>query len=137
MSLESQGNPGTVVIGTVMGLSLSIGGGLLSEVQPSPTPMSLPWEQARLFAEVMERVKRDYVEPLDDAELLESAIRGMVNDLDAHSQYLDADEYRDIRISTTGSYTGVGVEVGEIDGAIKVITPITGSPAAALRYSQR
>lgn len=118
-----------VVIGTVMGLSLSLGGGLLS---PSPTPDEdeLAWEQARLFAEVMERVKRDYVEPLDDAELLESAIRGMVNDLDAHSQYLDADEYRDIRISTTGSYTGVGVEVGEIEGAIKVITPITGSPAA-------
>lgn len=118
-----------VVIGTVMGLSLSIGGGLLSETR-SPDAEELAWEQARLFAEVMERVKRDYVEPLDDSELLESAIRGMVNDLDPHSQYLDADEYRDIRISTTGSYTGIGVEVGEIDGAIKVITPITGSPAA-------
>ena len=118
-----------LVIGTVMGLSLSIGGGLLSGTQ-QPDEDELAWEQARLFAEVMERVKRDYVEPLDDAALLESAIRGMVNDLDAHSQYLDADEYRDIRISTTGSYTGVGVEVGEIDGAIKVITPITGSPAA-------
>ena len=46
-----------------------------------------------------------------DAELMESAIRGMVRDLDAHSQYLDADEYRDIRVSTTGSYTGIGVEV--------------------------
>ena len=118
-----------VVIGTVMGLSLSIGGGLLSETR-SPDAEELAWEQARLFAEVMERVKRDYVEALDDSELLESAIRGMVNDLDPHSQYLDADEYRDIRISTTGSYTGIGVEVGEIDGAIKVITPITGSPAA-------
>jgi carboxyl-terminal processing protease len=118
-----------VVIGTVMGLSLSIGGGLLSGTQ-SPDAEELAWEQARLFAEVMERVKRDYVEPLEDGELLESAIRGMVNDLDAHSQYLDADEYRAIRISTTGSYTGVGVEIDEIDGAIKVITPITGSPAA-------
>ena len=118
-----------VVIGTVMGLSLSIGGGLLSGAE-APDEEALAWEQARLFAEVMERVKRDYVEPLDDSELLESAIRGMVNDLDAHSQYLDAEEYRDIRISTTGSYTGVGVEVGEIDGSIKVITPITGSPAA-------
>jgi len=54
----------------------------------------------------------------------------MVADLDAHSQYLDADEYRDIRISTTGSYTGVGIEVGQIDGEIRVITPIAGSPAA-------
>jgi carboxyl-terminal processing protease len=118
-----------VVIGTVMGLSLSIGGGLLSGSSSSDAE-ELTWEQARLFAEVMERVKRDYVEPLDDRELLESAIRGMVNDLDAHSQYLDAEEYRDIRISTTGSYSGVGVEVGEIDGVITVITPIAGSPAA-------
>ena len=118
-----------VVIGTVMGLSLSIGGGLLSN-QRAPEKEELAWENARLFAEVMERVKRDYVEPLDDSELLESAIRGMVSDLDAHSQYLDADEYRDIRISTTGSYTGVGVEVTDMDGIITVVTPITGSPAA-------
>jgi carboxyl-terminal processing protease len=54
----------------------------------------------------------------------------MVSDLDAHSQYLDAGEYRDIRISTTGSYTGVGIEVAEVDGVIRVITPIAGSPAA-------
>lgn len=118
-----------VVIGLIMGLSLSIGGGLLN-APPAPDREELAWEQARLFAEVMERVKSDYVEPLDDSELLESAIRGMVADLDAHSQYLDADEYRDIRISTTGSYTGVGIEVGEIDGEIRVITPIVGSPAA-------
>ena len=63
-----------VVIGTVMGLSLSLGGGLLSGSQ-APDEEELAWEQARLFAEVMERVKRDYVEPLDDAVLLESAIR--------------------------------------------------------------
>ena len=118
-----------VVIGLIMGFSLSIGGGLLN-APPVPDREELAWEQARLFAEVMERVKSDYVEPLDDSELLESAIRGMVADLDAHSQYLDADEYRDIRISTTGSYTGVGIEVGEIDGEIRVITPIVGSPAA-------
>ncbi|MDX1507998.1 MAG: S41 family peptidase [Woeseiaceae bacterium] len=118
-----------VVIGTVMGLSLSIGGGLLSS-PPAPSDDELAWEQARLFAEVMERVKRDYVEPIDDAELLEAAIRGMVQDLDAHSQYLDAEEYRDIRISTTGSYTGVGIEVTQADGNITVIAPFAGSPAA-------
>ena len=118
-----------LVVGTVMGLSLSLGGGLLAARQ-APEPEDLAWEQARLFAEVMERVKQDYVEPLDDAVLLESAIRGMVADLDAHSQYLDAEEYRDIRISTTGSYTGIGVEVGEVDGTIRVITPIAESPAA-------
>ncbi len=117
------------VIGIVMGLSLSFGGGLLSHEAP-PSNEDLAWEQAQLFAEVLERVKRDYVEPIDDAALLESAIRGMVSDLDPHSEYLDASEYRDIRISTTGSYTGVGIEVAEIDDAIRVISPVAGSPAA-------
>jgi carboxyl-terminal processing protease len=118
-----------IVIGVVMGLSLSIGGGLLSN-EPRPTNEELAWEQAQLFAEVLERVKRDYVEPIDDAALLESAIRGMVSDLDPHSEYLDAGEYRDIRNSTTGSYTGIGIEVAEIDSAIRVISPMAGSPAA-------
>jgi len=118
-----------VVIGLVLGFSLSVGGGLIGESR-QPDKEELAWEQARLFAEVLERVKRDYVEPIDDAELLESAIRGMVSDLDAHSQYLDANEYRDIRISTTGSYTGIGIEVSEVGGAVTVVTPIAGSPAA-------
>jgi len=118
-----------VVIGLVMGFSLSVGGGLIGNGR-APDKEELAWEQARLFAEVLERVKRDYVEPIDDAELLESAIRGMVSDLDAHSQYLDAGEYRDIRISTTGSYTGIGIEVDEVGGNVMVITPIAGSPAA-------
>ena len=118
-----------VVVGVVLGFSLSIGGGLIGG-SPSLDKEELAWEQARLFAEVLERVKRDYVEPIDDAVLLESAIRGMVSDLDAHSQYLDASEYRDIRISTTGSYTGIGIEVSEVDGAVTVVTPIAGSPAA-------
>jgi len=118
-----------VVIGVVMGLSLSIGGGLLSNSKPA-TKEELAWEQAQLFAEVLAHVKRDYLEPVDDATLLESAIRGMVGDLDSHSEYLDASEYRDIRIGTAGSYTGVGIEVAEIDSAIRVISPIAGSPAA-------
>lgn len=118
-----------VVIGVVMGLGLSYGGGQLGNEKPL-SKQELAWEQAQLFAEVLDRVKREYVEPIDDAALLESAIRGMVGDLDAHSEYLDASEYRDIRISTTGSYTGVGIEVAEIDGGVRVISPIAGSPAA-------
>lgn len=118
-----------VVIGVVMGLSLSLSGKLVS-VEPTLDEEQLAWEQARLFAEVMELVKQDYVEPIDDADLLESAVRGMVSGLDPHSAYLDAEEYREIRISTTGSYTGVGVEIGEVDGVIRVISPLAGSPAA-------
>jgi len=118
-----------LVIGTIMGLGLSFGGGMLAD-RRQPDKEELAWQQSRLFAEVMERVRRDYVESIDESVLLESAIRGMVADLDAHSQFLDADEYNEIRISTTGSYTGVGIEVSEVDGEIRVITPIVGSPAA-------
>lgn len=118
-----------IVIGVVMGLSLSIGGGLLNRERPV-TQQQLSREQAELFAEVFAHVKREYVEPVDDVKLLESAIRGMVSDLDAHSEYLDADEYRDIRSSATGIYTGVGIEVAGIDDTIRVILPIVGSPAA-------
>ena len=118
-----------VVVGTVMGLSLSFSGGLLAN-RPTAEEHDRAMEQALLFAEVMERVKREYVEPVDDSVLLDAAIRGMVSDLDAHSEFLDADEYRDIRISTTGSYTGIGVEVAEQEGALMVISPMAGSPAA-------
>lgn len=118
-----------ICIGTVMGLSLSIASGVLQQ-RATPDKEDLAWEQAQLFAEVMQRVKSDYVEPLDDAELMESAIRGMVQDLDAHSEFLDASEYRDIRASTSGSYTGIGIEVAEINGTVRVISPIAGSPAA-------
>jgi carboxyl-terminal processing protease len=112
-----------------MGFGLSYGGGQLGNEKPL-SKQELAWEQAQLFAEVLDRVKREYVEPIGDAELLESAIRGMVGDLDPHSEYLDASEYRDIRTSTTGSYTGVGIEVAEVDGELRVISPIAGSPAA-------
>ena len=71
-----------VVVGTVMGVSLSMSGGLL-QYRPPVDNDDRALEQAQLFAEVMQRVKREYVEPLDDAELLDAAIRGMVADLDA------------------------------------------------------
>jgi len=118
-----------VVVGTVLGLSLSVSGGLMALGQPAGNDDRM-LEQARQIAEIMQRVKREYVEPLDDERLLNAALHGMMADLDAHSQFLDADEYRDIRVSTTGSYTGIGVEVSEQDGVITVITPMPGSPAA-------
>ncbi len=129
MSLKTRGIL-VVVIGTVMGLSLSLGGGLLSERErDKPKSSELTRQQARLFAEVMQRVKQDYVDPLDDSVLLESAIRGMVSDLDNHSQYLDAEQYKDIRISTSGSYSGVGLEVSTEGGLVTVVAPIDGTPA--------
>jgi len=79
-----------VVVGTVMGLSLSLSGRLMAN-RALPDNDDLALQQARQIAEVMQRVKRNYVEPVGDKELLENAIRGMVSDLDPHSQYLDAE----------------------------------------------
>lgn len=117
-----------VVIGTILGVSLSVGGGLINKLERGSSH-DLPWDEARLLAEVMERVKRDYVEPIDANVLLENAIRGMVADLDRHSAFLDADEYQDIRVSTSGKYTGVGLEISVVAGATLVIAPIDGTPA--------
>jgi carboxyl-terminal processing protease len=75
-------------------------------------------------------VRQDYVDNIDDHALMESAIRGMVSALDPHSAFLDSDEYDEIRISTTGAYSGVGIEVTMEDGAVRVVAPIDGTPAA-------
>lgn len=117
-----------VVIGTVLSVGLSLGGGFLTE-RKSRSAGNLAADQRQLLAEVMERVKRDYVEPIDDTALLEAAIRGMVGDLDPHSAFLDAGEYQDIRASTSGRYSGVGIEVSSAHGAVTVIAPIDGTPA--------
>lgn len=117
-----------ISIGVVMGLSLSLGGIVLAEREARDNH-TLPIAQARLFAEVMERVKREYVDAVDDEQLIESAIRGMVSDLDPHSAFLDPDEYREIRINTSGNYTGVGLEVNIEDGKVIIVSPIDDTPA--------
>jgi len=116
-----------LVIGIILGVGMSIGSGVLADRELASE--SLPWEEARLLAEVLERVRQDYVEPVDDEVLIESAVRGMVTDLDPHSQFLDSDEYDEIRISTTGNYSGVGLEVDISDGTVSVVSPIEGAPA--------
>ena len=127
MSLKFRGLL-AVSIGLVLGLTLSLGSVVLADRDVKSTS-SLPWDEARLLAEVLERVKRDYVDDVDDARLIEAAIRGMVADLDPHSAYLDPDEYEEIRVSTTGNYSGVGLEVSVEEDRVVVITPIEGSPA--------
>lgn len=117
-----------LVIGTILGLSLSLGGDVVAN-RDAAGSKELAWEDTRLIAEVMQRVRRDYVEPIDDKELMDRAIRGMVSGLDRHSEFLDAQEYREIRNSTRGRYSGVGLEVSTREGAILVISPIDDTPA--------
>ena len=127
MSLKTRGIL-VLVIGTILGLSLSLGGDVVANRDASGS-MELTSEQTRLIAEVMQRVRRDYVEPIGDKELMDSAVRGMISALDRHSEFLNAEEYREIRNSTRGRYSGVGLEVSTQEGAILVISPIDDTPA--------
>jgi carboxyl-terminal processing protease len=119
-----------LIAGAIFGFSGAIAGDVLAERRPDPQAQpALPWEQARLFAEVYERIKREYVEDVEDGALMEKAVRGMVAALDPHSAFLDSEEFEEIRLSTMGSYPGVGIEVVAEDSAVKVLRPIEGSPA--------
>ena len=91
----------------------------------------LPWEEVRQLADVMELVKEQYVQPVDDKTLLRGAIRGMLGNLDPHSDFLDNTEFSDMQDLTSGEYNGIGIDIGVDDGGnIIVVTPIDGSPAA-------
>lgn len=99
-------------------------------VQEQSAAAPLPLNELRTFVEVMERIRTAYVEPVDDATLLESAIRGMLNGLDPHSAYLEPEAFRGLQDATSGEFGGLGIEVGQEDGFIKVISPIDDTPAA-------
>ena len=90
---------------------------------------TLPLDELRTFTEVFAKVKNDYVESVDDRQLLENAIRGMLEGLDPHSAYLDKEAYTELQEGTTGEFGGLGIEVGMEDGFIKVISPIDDTPA--------
>ena len=90
---------------------------------------SIPLEDIRLFAEIFAKIKSDYVEQIDDKELLENAIRGMLGGLDPHSSYMDAESYANLKEGTAGEFGGLGIEVGMEDGLIKVVSPIDDTPA--------
>ncbi len=89
----------------------------------------VPLDELRVFADIFERVKQDYVEPVDDRQLLIYAIRGMLGGLDPHSAFLDAEELSALQEGTSGEFGGLGIEVGTEDGLIKVIAPIDDTPA--------
>jgi carboxyl-terminal processing protease len=83
-----------------------------------------------LFGDVFERVRADYVESPDDANLIESAINGMLAGLDPHSSYLSPKNFKDMQVQTSGKFGGLGIEVTMEEGVIKVVSPIDDTPAA-------
>jgi carboxyl-terminal processing protease len=88
------------------------------------------YRQFDLFSEAFETVRTKYVRPVDEGELIDAAIEGMVSSLDPHSSYFTAKEYADFQVSATGKFGGVGIEVSAEDGLIKVVSPIDDTPAA-------
>lgn len=87
------------------------------------------YEQLELFGDIFERVRQEYVEEVDEKALIENAIDGMLRSLDPHSSFLSADDAADMRIQTRGSFGGLGIEVTQEDGWVKVVSPIDDTPA--------
>ena len=118
-------------------IALVIGSPMVFAAQPVAQPAAaasakapLPLEELRTFAEVMDRIKAAYVEPVDDKTLLENAIKGMLSNLDPHSAYLGPEDFAELQESTSGEFGGLGIEVGSEDGNIKIVSPIDDTPAS-------
>ena len=119
-----------LLVGSVLGLAASVGSYLLHEQDTRETAgASVSREQVRVLAEVIERIREEYVDALDDELLIDNALQGMLEELDDHSRFLGEDDYEDIRISTTGQYTGVGLDISLEDGEVRVVAPLDDTPA--------
>jgi carboxyl-terminal processing protease len=127
-----------VTLGGVVGFGLSLGPTVkadrdISQANVRATRAArVPVEtnDERLLSEVLQRVRHDYVEDISDQELIDAAIHGIMSKLDPHSTYLDTQQFDEIRISTSGEYSGVGIEVALEKGHVKVVKPIEDAPAA-------
>ncbi|MGH8769750.1 MAG: S41 family peptidase [Burkholderiales bacterium] len=115
-----------VLLGATLGILLSLN---FSAVAERETGSPLPIEELRAFTEVFGRIKKDYVEAVEDKKLLTEAINGMLSGLDPHSAYLDADAFQELQVGTQGEFGGLGIEVGMEEGFVKVVSPIIDTPA--------
>ena len=117
-----------LLLPVVLAGSLTIFGPAQSKQAPAPAqPL---YRQLGRFDEVLQRIRANYVDKPDDAKLIEGAIKGMLSELDPHSFYMNAQEFRDLQVEESGRFGGVGLEVTIEDGSLKIIAPIGGSPAA-------
>lgn len=118
-----------VTAGALLGSGVMLVRGVSADREPPPAPRPTGPAVSSLLDEVSRHVQSEYVDPVSGNALDVAAAEGIVASLDPHSAFLDAAEYEAMRISTTGHYSGVGLEVAEQDGRIVVVTPIDGSPA--------
>ena len=100
----------------------------MREESPDVTPDT--YRQLNLFSEVFERVRRDYVRAVTDKQLVEAAVNGMLTNLDPHSAYMNADEFKNMQVQTRGEFGGLGLEVTMENSVVKVVSPIDDTPAA-------
>ncbi len=112
-----------------LGFAIGLGSTVYADRHQSEMPSSLPVEEIRQLAQVMDRIKRAYVEEVDDNELIRDAIDGMLQGLDPHSDFLGPEEVADLRESTSGRFGGLGIEVQMEDGLVRVVSPIDDTPA--------
>ncbi len=114
--------------GTLAGIvaTTQVAGPLLA--QESGAKASV-YEQLDLFGDIFERIRAQYVEEVEESELIEAAINGMLTSLDPHSSYLSPKDAADMRVQTRGEFGGLGIEVTQEDGFVKVVSPIDGTPA--------
>ena len=114
--------------GTIAGavLTVQIAGPLVAQENARSASV---YEQLDLFGDIFERIRSQYVEDVDEADLIEAAINGMLMSLDPHSSYLSPDDAAEMREQTRGEFGGLGIEVTQEDGWVKVITPMDGTPA--------
>jgi carboxyl-terminal processing protease len=118
-----------IVLGTMLGIFFTFSIGVWAD-RNDAHPTAIPMEDLRRFTDVYLRIKRNYVTEVDDRELLDNAIKGMLSGLDPHSSYLNEREFRDLQVGTSGEFGGLGIEVGMEEGVIKVISPIDDTPAS-------
>jgi carboxyl-terminal processing protease len=116
---------GWVAIGVVAGALTTVS--LQTVARGTLAP--LPLEELQQLAAVFGMVKSDYVEPVDEKKMITDAISGMVSSLDPHSQYFDKKSFKEFKEGTSGKFVGVGIEITQEDGLVKVVSPIEGSPA--------
>lgn len=115
--------------GVVVGVLLALGQGVFATSDNANADNAVPLEDLRSFVEILNRVKQGYVEEVSDEDLLNNAIRGMLDGLDPHSAYLSPEEFKEINISTSGEFGGLGIEVTMENGFVRVVSPIDDTPA--------
>ena len=121
---------GLISAGAILGSTLIFGQMVLAEKPPASAKPDIPLNELRTFSEIFGRIKNNYVEPVEDKELLQNAIRGMLSGLDPHSTYLDLEDFKNLREGTSGEFGGLGIEVTLEDGFVRVVSPIDDTPAA-------